>query len=88
MYSWRLEPTDPQMVGTKPDLSLREKEKLIGYDLDNQLDPLVKNITVNELVERYLPTNTGAKNSMKMNYGFVKNLLKNQAFGDLKISKI
>ena len=50
VYSWRLEPTDPQPVGTKPDLSLREKEKLIGYDLDNQLDPLGKNITVNELV--------------------------------------
>lgn len=88
VYSWRLEPTDPQPVGTKPDLSLREKEKLIGYDLDNQLDPLGKNITVNELVERYLSTKTGAKNSTKMNYGFVKNLLKKQAFGGLKISKI
>lgn len=88
VYSWRLESTDPQPVGTKPDLSLREKEKLIGYDLDNQLDPLGKNITVNELVERYLSTKTGAKNNTKNNYGFVKNLLKKQAFGNLKISKI
>lgn len=88
VYSWRLEPTDPQPVGTKPDLSLREKEKLIGYDLDNQLDPLGKNITVNELVERYLSTKTGAKSNTKTNYGFVKNLLKNQAFGDYKISKV
>ena len=47
-----------------------------------------KNITVNELVERYLSTKTGAKNNTKNNYGFVKNLLKKQAFGDLKISKI
>ena len=88
VYSWRLEPTDPQPVGTKPDLSLREKEKLIGYDLDNQLDPLGKNITVNELVERYISTRTGAKNSTKMNYGFVKNLLKKQPFGDCKISRV
>ena len=88
VYSWRLEPTDPQPVGTKPDLSLREKEKLIGYGLDNQLDPLGKNITVNELVERYISTRTGAKNSTKMNYGFVKNLLKKQAFGDCKISRV
>lgn len=88
VYSWRLEPTDPQPVGTKPDLSLREKEKLIGYDLDNQLDSLGKNITVNELVERYISTRTGAKNSTKMNYGFVKNLLKKQAFGDYKISRV
>ena len=88
VYSWRLEPTDPQPVGTKPDLSLREKEKLIEYDLDNQLDPLGKNITVNELVERYISTRTGAKNSTKMIYGFVKNLLKKQAFGDYKISRV
>ena len=88
VYSWRLEPTDPQPVGTKPDLSLREKEKLIGYGLDNQLDPLGKNITVNELVERYISTRTGAKNSTKMNYGFVKNLLKKQAFGDCKKSRV
>ena len=88
VYSWRLEPTDPQPVGTKPDLSLREKERLIGYDLDNQLDPLGKNITVNELVERYISTKTGAKNNTKNNYVFVKNLLKKQAFGDFKISKI
>ncbi len=88
VYSWRLEPTDPQPVGTKLDISLREKEKLIGYDLDNRLDPLGKNITVNKLVERYISTKTGAKNNTKNNYGFVKNLLKKQAFGNLKISKI
>ena len=34
VYSWRLEPTDPQPVGKKPCLSLRELEKQIGYDLD------------------------------------------------------
>ena len=88
VYSWRLEPTDPQPAGKKPDLSLREKEKLIGYDLDRRLDPLGKNITVNELVERYLSTKTGVKSNTKSNYGFVKNLLKGQAFGDLKISRV
>ena len=29
---------------------------VIRYDLDNRLDPLGKNITVNELVEKYLKT--------------------------------
>lgn len=33
-------------------LLLREREKQIGYDLDNRLNPLAKNITVNELVDR------------------------------------
>lgn len=61
VYSWRLEPTDPQPVGKKPCLSLRELEKQIGYDLNSKLDPLGKNITVEELINRYLATKTGIK---------------------------
>lgn len=48
VMSWRLEPTDKQPIGTKPTLSLREMEKQIGKDLDSQLDPLRKNMTVKE----------------------------------------
>ena len=48
VYSWWLEPTDKLPVGKKPCLSLRELEKKIGYDLDSQLDPVGKNITVVE----------------------------------------
>ena len=88
MYSWRLEPTDPLPVGKKPCLSLRELEKQIGYDLDNQLDPLGKNITVMELVERYLKTKVGMRPNTLANYNFVKNILKNEEFGQQKISKI
>ena len=39
VYSWRLEPTDPQPAGKAPCRSLRELEKEIGRDLDSQLDP-------------------------------------------------
>ena len=53
VYSWRLEPTDKLPIGRKPCLSLRELEKQIGYDLDSRLDPLGKNMTVKELVQRY-----------------------------------
>lgn len=88
VYSWRLEPTDPLPVGKKPCLSLRELEKQIGYDLDNQLDPLGKNITVMELVERYLKTKVGVKPNTKANYNFVRNILADEPFGQLKISKI
>lgn len=88
VYSWRLEPTDPLSVGKKPCLSLRELEKQIGYDLDNQLDPLGKNITVMELVERYLKTKVGMRPNTLANYNFVKNILKNEDFGQQKISKI
>lgn len=88
VYSWRLEPTDPLPVGKKPCLSLRELEKQIGYDLDNRLDPLGKNITVNELVERYLRTKVGMRPNTLANYNFVRNILKKESFGSQKISKV
>lgn len=88
VYSWRLEPTDPLPVAKKPCLSLRELEKQIGYDLDNRLDPLGKNITVLELVERYLKTKVGMRPNTLANYNFVKNILKDEAFGQQKISKV
>lgn len=88
VYSWRLEPTDPLPVGKKPCLSLRELEKQIGYDLDNWLDLLGKNITVLELVERYLKTKVGMRPNTLVNYNFVKNILKDEAFGQQKISKV
>lgn len=88
VYSWRLEPTDKQPVGKKPRLSLRELEKQIGYDLDKLSDPMGKNITVGELVERYLCTKTGVKPNTLANYNFVQNLLKKETFSEKKISQI
>ena len=88
VYSWRLEPTDKLPQGKKPCLSLRELEKQIGYDLDNQLDPTGKNLTVIELVDRYLATKTGVKPSTKMNYNFVRNILLNESFGEKKIGMV
>ena len=88
MYSWKLEPTDKLPAGKKPCISLRELEKQIGYDLESQLDPMKRNITVNELVERYLSTKTGAKHSTVANYNFVKNILKKEEFSETKIVNI
>lgn len=88
VYSWRLEPTDPLPVGKKPCLSLRELEKQIGYNLDNRLNQMGKNITVNELVERYLKTKVNVRPSTKQGYKTVQNILRKESFGDMKISKI
>ena len=87
VYSWRLEPTDKLPAGKKPCLSLRELEKKIGYDLDSQMDPW-KNMTVMELVDRYLATKTGVKHSTKANYKFVKNLLEKEDFSGKKIGNV
>lgn len=88
VYSWRLEPTDKLPVGKKPCLSLRELEKQIGYDLDSQMDPMGKNITVTELVERYLRTKTGVRDSTRAGYKTVQRILQKEAFGGKKISQI
>ena len=88
VYSWRLEPTDKLPMGKKPCLSLRELEKQIGYDLDSQIDPTRKNMTVMELVERYLATKTGVKPNTLINYQFVKNLLAKDDFSGKKIGNV
>ena len=88
VYSWRLEPTDKLPQGKKPCLSLRELEKQIGYDLDSQIDPSRKNMTVMELVERYLDTKTGVKPSTLANYKFVRNLLAKEDFSGKKIRDV
>ena len=88
VYSWRLEPTDKLPSGKKPCLSLRELEKQIGYDLDSQLDPVGKNITVVELVERYLRTKTGVRDSTRAGYRTVQRILDKEPFGVKKISQV
>ena len=67
---------------------MRELEKQIGYDLDAQMDPSRKSMTVMELVDRYLATKTGVKPNTKMGYDFVRNLLSEQDFGSKKIGAI
>ena len=88
VYSWRLEPTDKLPQGKKPCLSLRELEKQIRYDLESQMDPSRKNMTVMELVERYLDTKTGVKPSTLSNYRYVKNLMAKEDFSSKKIRDI
>jgi len=69
-YKWifLLEPTDLLPIGKKSCLSLRELEKMIGYDLDNRLDPTGKNMTVRELVDKYIATKRGVKNTTRAGY--------------------
>ena len=88
VYSWRLEPTDKLPAGKKPCLSLRELEKKIGYDLDSLMDPSRKNMTVMELVDRYLATKTGVTHSTKANYKFIRNILEDEDFGGKKIGNV
>jgi len=47
-----------------------------------------KNITVKELISRYIATRTGVRPNTKMGYGFVQNLMAKESFNDKKISEI
>ena len=88
VYSWKLEPTDKLPQGKHPCLSLRELEKQIGYDLEMRIDPTKKNMTVMELVEKYLSTKTGMRPNTIANYNFVKNLLAKEEFSQWKIGEV
>ena len=82
VYSWKLEKTDKTPQGKRDDISLREKEKLILKDIDDEIVPRGGEMTVLELVKKYLWHNTEA------NYKFVVNIIKKEAFGKKRIDKV
>ena len=54
LYSWKLEPTDSLPTGCRPCLALREKEKNIQRDLHDGIVPYGGNLTVLDLVQKYI----------------------------------
>ena len=75
VYSWKQEPTDKLPKGKKPCLSLRELEKQVNTDLDMLVNIVDGQMTVCELVDRYLKTKTGVRQSTKQGYVTVQRLL-------------
>ena len=65
VYSWKLEPTDKLPKGKKPCLSLRELGKQVNTDLDLLVNIVDGQMIVCELVDRYLKTKTGVRQSTK-----------------------
>lgn len=85
VYSWKLEPTDKLPKGKKPCLSLRELEKQVNTDLDMLVNIVDGQMTVCELVDRYLKTKTGVRQSTKQGYVTVQRLLAKETFGKNEI---
>lgn len=88
VYSWKLTPSDSVPKGKRNDLSLREKEKQIQKELDGNLAPNGGNLTVLELVEKYIAQKRGVRHNTKANYNFVINIIKKEAFGQKRIDKV
>mgnify|MGYP000647790453 FL=1 len=88
VYSWKLVKTDTVPKGVKDDLSLREKEKLIHRDLEDDISPCGGEMTVLDLVKKYVSQKTGVKHNTKANYNFVINIIKKEDFGKKRIDKV
>lgn len=86
--SWRLDKNDRAPAGKPRDLSLREKERQIQQDLFNQIVPNGGNLTVLELVQKYLSLKVNVRHNTQANYNFVVGILKKEAFGSLRIDKV
>lgn len=86
VYSWRLTSTDPFPAGKKPDLSLREKEQIIQKEVLNGV--CSNDMTVMELVDRYLSLKRGVRHNTAANYKFVRNVLAKEEFSAKRIDKV
>ena len=88
VYSWKLEPTDQLPKGKKPCLSLRELEKQIETQVAVLTNMPDGTMTVCELVDRYLQTKTGVRQSTRQGYITVQRILEKQSFGKMKIRSV
>lgn len=88
VYSWKLLPADKTPNGKRKDFSLREKEKQIEADLNSGIVPCGGNMTVLDLVEKYISQKTGVRHNTQANYNFVINIIKKEEFGTKRIDKI
>lgn len=88
VYSWKLEKTDKLPRGKRQDISLREKEKMILKDLDDKIVPRGGEMTVLELVRKYILQKTGVRHNTEANYNFVLNIIKKEDFGAKRIDKV
>lgn len=87
VYSWKLEPTDKLPAGKRECVALRvleeeiKKKELIG-------EGKKVNMTVVELVERYIKQKKGVRQSTQTGYKTVVNILKKEEFGSRQIADI
>ncbi len=88
LYSWRLVRTDTTPQGVKDEMPLRDKIKILQRDLDAGLILSGGNMTVLELVKKYIAQKTGVRENTRVGYNFVINILKKEEFGNKRIDKV
>ena len=88
LYSWRLTEADAAPKGKRKDLSLREKEKVLQKEVSDGIVPDGGNMTVLELVKRYVSQKRGVRHNTEANYKFVINIIVKEPFGQKRIDKV
>ena len=88
VYSWRLDKNDRTPAGKAREPSLREKERQLQQDLFNKVIPNGGELTVLELVEKYLSLKVNVRHNTLANYKFVLNILKKEAFCQTRIDRV
>ena len=88
IYSWKLEATDKLPAGVKPCKSLRELEKEVMVAINEDVAYHGGNVTVRELVKRYVATKTGVRHNTMAGYKTVMNILEKEEFGNRRIDEV
>ena len=86
LYSWMLEPTDKLPDGKRKDICLREKIRQVQKDLADGI--MSGDMTVLELVKKYIATKTGVKATTEAGYNTVVHILEKEAFAQKAIKDI
>jgi len=88
LYSWKLESTDKVPQGKRDCISLRDKIKMLNKDLNDGIAPNGGEMTVLQLVQKYVGQKTGVRHNTEANYNFVINVIKKEPFGTKRIDKV
>lgn len=88
IYSWKLTPSDRVPVGKRNDLSLREKIKEAERTKDVGIVPNGGNLTVRELIAKYLSTKVSIRQNSKDAYAYALRLIEKYPFSNTRIDKI
>ena len=86
VYSWKLVATDKIPSGKRDCLCLREKEKEIIRNHQDDIDSsFPEHITLNEIFEKYISMKTNLKQSTKVNYRYNYDHYIRESIGSRKI---
>lgn len=88
LYSWKLVETDTIPAGKRKCRSLREMEQEIQCAINDGIIPYGDNLTVLELVKKYIVQKRGVRESTKTGYQTVVNMLSKEEFGMKRIDKV